>query len=163
MNPVDSVVDIRDPEIDVDALKRTLHDRLLARQDQARAQGQDYLHLVDDPVQPLEGGVADHELIGTLQLLRQLGDNLRQAATVTDWRVPVANGFINWLKRPWHALAVMYVNNLATKQVVVNRQVRWALMSMAETRQMDAARIAALEQEVAQLRERLAAMASGGR
>ena len=163
MNPVDSVVDIRDPEIDVDALKRTLHDRLQARQAQARAQGQDYRHLVDDPVQPRESGAAVVNLIETIQMLRELGDNLRQIPTVTDWRVPLANGLINWLKRPFHALAVMYVNNLAIKQVVVNRQVRWALMSIAETQLMDAERIAALEQEVEHLRERLAARASSDR
>ncbi len=158
----DDVFEILDPEIDVSEVRRRVHDRLELRRAQAQAQGKDYFHLVDEPAQPMEVDIGEHELVAELQLLRQSGENLPQVPILTDYRLPLANALVNRLKGAFHALVLMYVNRLAARQVSVNRSVRRVLLGLASHRQSDAARIAELEREVAQLREQLARMRPGG-
>lgn len=154
------LIEISEPGVNAGELTRVVGGRLAARQQQARARGLDYLHLVDEPALPLETDPAQHDLVAELQFLRRSGEGLRQEPIITDWRVPLVNGLLTQLKRPLHALALMYVNNLATRQIVVNRIMRWTLEGLVGARQAERARLAELEQEVAQLRERLAQLES---
>lgn len=156
MTEPEDVIEIRDPEIDVEEIMNCIRERLAARQQQASAQGQDYLRLVDAPT-AAAAAPGLPELYGQLHQLRQSADSLRLSPVVTNWRLPLVNGPVSRLKNMLHSLVLMYVNTLAGRQIAVNRMLSQVLQQLAAVRQADAARIEALEKEVAELRQRLAA------
>jgi hypothetical protein len=151
---LDDIVEISDPDIDVEEIMDCIRQRLETRQKQAEALGQDYSHLPDEAGGP-SAGVGPAELYGQLHQLGQSTDGLRVSPVVTDWHVPLLNGPINRAKNQLHILVLMYVNTLAGRQIAVNRLTYQACLSLANLNQANQVRIEALEQQVADLRERL--------
>jgi len=160
MTKPEEVVEISDPEINVEEIMDCIRQRLQARQAQAEARGQDYARLVDGAELAGQAGAAA-ELQGPLHQLRQSADGLRLSPAVTDWRLPIINGPVNRAKNALHNLVLMYVNMLAARQIAVNRLISQTLMNLASAQQADHGRIEALEKEVAALREQLARQEPG--
>jgi hypothetical protein len=157
MDQSDDIVGLQDPEISVKDIMRLIRERIEARRRKAEQQGLDYFHLVDEANPPETGGTEFSEMAGHVKLMTKSAESLRLSPIVTDWRVPIINPHINRLKNMLHALVLLYVNTLAGRQIAVNRTLGRAVLLLISARQADAARLEALEQEVALLRARLAA------
>ncbi len=90
---------------------------------------------------------------------REALDSLSVQVSVRDERLPVGNAFWNRVKAQFHALTVLYVNELAGRQAVINKGLVDSLEALnqrlnVELEQRDR-RIDALEIENARLKDQL--------
>lgn len=92
-------------------------------------------------------------------------DTVSVQVAVRDERLPIGNATWNRIKAQFHALTVLYVNELAGRQSVVNSRMVTTLSTLAsyfanEIDQRDQ-RLQLLEQEVARLREQVEHLSKG--
>lgn len=107
-------------------------------------------------VEEFEAAVAD---------VRNALGGLSVQVSIRDERLPVGNAFWNRIKAQFHALTVLYVNELAGRQTVINSRYVDALDALvlrlnAESEQRER-QINMLELEVARLREQVARLSKG--
>ncbi len=155
MNASDDMAELHDPEISVEEIMRDIHNRVETRRQKVQAQGEGHFESVEEPGVSQAIGA---EVTGVASQLRQLiqsADTLRLAPIITDWRIPLVNPLLRRLKKMLHELVLLYVNMLAGHQMAVNRSLARSLLVLIGARQADAARLLALEKEVALLRERV--------
>lgn len=92
--------------------------------------------------------------------LKSVLDSLSVQVAVRDERLPIGNAAWNRIKTQFHALTVLYVNELAGRQAVINTRITAALDALllqltAEAEQRDH-EIKALELEIARLNAQVA-------
>lgn len=97
----------------------------------------------------------EHVVMG----LKDMLDTLSVQVAVRDERLPIGNAVWNRVKAQFHALTVLYVNELAGRQTRINNEIFEAFEALviaqaAETEQRDR-QIRALELEIAHLNEQL--------
>ncbi len=159
----ESVIEIRDPEVNVPDLVRHVQERLDERRRQASATGQDYDRLADDPVAVTAGNRLPADFYDRLQELRTHADSLWVTPAVRNRRIPLLNPIAFRIERLLHLLAVKYVNLLAERQITYNHMTEQTLSALAEIQENDAARLETLEREVARLRDLVTRLEAAGR
>lgn len=91
--------------------------------------------------------------------LRGMLESLSVQVSVRDERIPIANAAWNRVKAQFHALTVLYVNELAGKQTVINNQIVESLDVLVTRLNIEAEqqerRVGALEIEIARLQEQV--------
>lgn len=156
MSDVDPVIEIRDPEINVEEIMARIRERLRQRRAQASAQGLDYDRLIGE-ARTADAGMLDTDLFYDLHQLHTSAEAIWVPSAMRDRHFPpVINSVLFQLENLFHRLALKYVNMLAGRQIVFNRAAVEVLTSVSRAREQDAARLEALEKQVSELRERLA-------
>lgn len=156
MSEVEQVIDIRDPEINVEEIMARIRERLRKRRAQASAQGLDYDHLVNDD-KALQSGTLSADLYYDLHQLRTTAESIWVPSAMRDRHFPpLINSVLFRTENLFHRLALKYVNMLAGRQVVFNRAAASIVTSILRQLEQDDARIKALEKQIQELRERLA-------
>jgi hypothetical protein len=160
MDEPETIVDIRDPEINVEELMQRIHRRLQHRRLEAQLKGLD----CDAPVGPVVDAAGGFSVTADLQSgLREMSnvsESLFVAVSVRDQRLPLINDWVNRLKEAFHTLVVMYVNALAGRQTVFNRMTTSVISELVRRIQEEETRRATLESELANLRARLTQLES---
>jgi hypothetical protein len=159
MAQLDDVIEIRDPDIDVEEIMTQIRKRIQQRRAEAQGQGLDYDRLVDDnSYAPHAVDQSDSELAYEIYQVRSTADTIWVSLSIAGRRVPLIDGLVARVRRELHNLVIYYVNMLAGRQVAFNRSAANVLLRLVETRNESRDQIAALEEEVAGLRQRLEAM-----
>ena len=159
VDPAD-VIDIRDPDIDVEEIMQRIRQRIRERRAQAQARGLDYDRLTDGA---LDGGPDRHlsgDLYYDLHQARESAETIWVPLSVVgEQRYPrFLTPLLNRVRHAAHHLVLYYVNMLAGRQIVFNRAAVSAVSGLAEADEKTVERLLVLEQEVASLRERVAVL-----
>jgi hypothetical protein len=151
------VIEIRDPEIDVEEIMGRIRERIRQRREQAHGQGLDYDRLVSDDADASATGKLPADLYYDLHQLRANAEAIWVPSAMRDRHFPpFINSVLFRLENLFHRLALKYVNLLAGRQVVFNRATASVLASVVRALEQGDARAEALEIQVAELQERLA-------
>jgi hypothetical protein len=156
MPDVEQVIDIRDPEINVEEIMARIRERLRQRRTQASAQGLDYDRLVGDD-RTVASGTLSTDLYYDLHQLRTTAESIWVPSAMRDRHFPpLINSVLFRLENLFHRLALKYVNMLAGRQVVFNRAAVGVLTGTLRALEQNQARVETLEKQVSELRECLA-------
>ncbi len=150
LDALSDLIELHDPEIDVEALIQRIRD--------------DVARLTDDSAKwpsyeaQWPAGKTEADLSEFLQQAQATHDQLHVPMIITPrGRL---SGLAPWaaLRRAAHELVLFYVNTLASKQILFNAQVVQALTQLARDDAAHAAQteVAALRAEIARLEQRLA-------
>jgi hypothetical protein len=155
IDEVESVVQIDDPEVDVQTIMARIREGLVA-------------HALDDDVEFPTFAVARARRGESTRFHKELYYQLEQAnlnydqiwveLSLVEDRLPLVGSFVNRFKRELHRLVVYYVNMLGERQVTMNDalvRVLNQLVDNLESPDATQADIEALQREVAELRSRL--------
>lgn len=153
--------EIRDPAIETDLIKKTIAERIEDR----RAYAQE--HSLDFDKLSRPATLAEFNEAATPWLLHLIGS--RQASILVE---PFGSSqaeqgrlsrLMERIKKPFHNLAIYYVNRLGQKQILFNESITWAAALHQARLEKLQAQVAALEQTVQKLETQLAAQEGRGR
>ena len=150
------IVNIRDPEIDAEAIMRDIRARIRQRRAQAEAQGLDYEALAAGlPAESV--GRFEADLYFDLRRLSVSYDEVGVKLSLTETRLPLIGGVVQRVRAALHQVILYYVNMLARQQARINKYNLRVLTALTRDLEADAtsADIEALRQEIAWLRERI--------
>ncbi len=155
MTDVEKIIEIRDPEINVEEIMNRIRERVRQRREQAQSQGLDYDRLVDEGLSGASLRLPA-DLYFELHQLCTKADAIGVTLAVRDRQLPLINPLFFRIEKLLHRLVVRYVNMLAGRQITINRSTAHLFSGLARAFEEQDARIEALEKQVAELRERLA-------
>jgi hypothetical protein len=158
LDPKD-VIEIRDEQIDAEAIMHTIRANIQKRREAAQAQGIDF----DAFVQGLysEGkGHFDAAVYYNLRRAATLYDRITVKQYVSPRKVPIAGGLMQRVRGALHDLVIYYVNMLGSKQTLYNESIVYALNGLVEGLEKNLAQQAeemeTLRREVDSLHKQLA-------
>ncbi len=154
---VSEILEIRDSEIDAEAIMRQIRENIRKRRAQAEAQGVDYAAFVEGTYASQEGRRFDADLYYELRRVSISCDKLGVDLSLTESRLPLIASLVQRVRTALHHLVIYYVNMLARQQVRVNEYMMRALTALVKNLEPGPTptEVEALRQEVAQLRARL--------
>lgn len=161
MASTEQIIEIRDPEINVEEIMGRIRARIRERRQQAEAQGLNYDKLVDEASWG-ESRLFSADLLYELQQLCMNADAIGVSVSMRDRHLPLLNPLFFRLEKLLHRLAVKYVNMLAGRQIMLNRSMAHVLSAVARTLEEREVRLEELEKEVAELRHRLDQIGTSG-
>ena len=148
---LDDIIEIRDPEVDVEEIMSRIRANIRARQ----ASGQRAPALPDSGMSSLQNE-GDGDLQYHLREARQAHDRIwvdLSLAPSPATQVPVLGRIWGLIREQAHRLVLYYLDKLASRQVGFNKHVVGALHELAAEKEL-----LALREEVAELRQRLTAL-----
>ncbi|MBI4787804.1 MAG: hypothetical protein HY782_12230 [Chloroflexi bacterium] len=156
MTDVQQVIEIRDPEINVEETMSRIRARIRERRAQAEAKGLDYDRLAGEGLPAVGAGSLGADFYYDLHQIRTNAESIWVSLAMRDRRIPVLNPLLYRIEKLLHRLALKYVNLLAGRQVVFNRATASVMSGMAHALEQNDARAKALEKDVSALQARLA-------
>lgn len=158
-----TVIEIRDPALDGQAIARSVRERAVQRSAQA-AQAVDWAALVPELLQP-DAAASDSdaendfpglreslaELIGRSKLMEH---EFRSAAPLVGPAIVAIRRLWNWMSTKW------YVRPILWQQSEVNVRTSHVISDLAQWHELDARRVSRLESRLAELEARLARIES---
>jgi hypothetical protein len=157
MTETEQIIEMRgDPEINVEEIMQRVRERVRQRRALAAEQGLDYDHLMDDRADAHPAGRLSADLYYDLHQLRTNVDAPMVSLAMRDRQFAIFNALLFRIERLLHRLVIKYSNVMAGRQVVFNRASVHVITELARALEEDGARIAELEKQVTDLRERLA-------
>jgi hypothetical protein len=156
-NDVSEIVEIRDSEIDAEAIMRQIRANIRKRRAQAEAQGIDYAAFVEGMYTSQGGRRFDADLYYELRRISISCDKLGVDLSLTESRFPLIASLVQRARTALHQLVIYYVNMLAKQQVRINEYMMRALTALVKNLEPGPTptEIETLRQEVTRLRERL--------
>jgi hypothetical protein len=158
MADVEQVIEIRDPEVNVEEIMARIRERIQQRRAQAAAQGVEYDRLTQVEKSDAPAGRLSVDTYYDLHQLRENADGILVSLAMRDRRFPIFNGILFRLEKLLHRLVIKYVNALAGRQVVFNQATGRILTNATRALDEDATRLQTLEKQIAELQERLAVL-----
>lgn len=153
MSEVEQVIDIRDPEINVEEIMNRIRERIQQRRVAAKAHGLDYDRLVDDKAN--SSGPLPTDLYYDLHQLRASVDGVWVTLAQRDRKFPIFNSIFFRIENLLHRLVVKYVNMLAGRQTAFNRESVNVLSGLAQGLEDYDLRLNALEKRIGSIEEQL--------
>jgi len=159
----EEVIEIRDPEVNVEEVMGRIRERIRERRDQAQAQGLDYDRLVDGSAgKDVAGRRLSADFYYDLYQARQSAETIWVSLSVVGQRSPAFLGsVVDRVRQAAHELVLYYVNMLAGRQTVFNRTAVSAVSDLAAVNENMSERLELVEQEMALLRERFGLLEKG--
>jgi hypothetical protein len=154
----DNLIEIRDPEIDVDEIMRVIRERIQRRRKEMGYPRKDFptFGAAAFPGEP-EAENYDEDLYYHLRkandVYSELDVSLMLSSSPTT-RMPVLGRLWENVRKEAHNLVLFYLGKFAGKQVTVNRHLVSTLNRMALQLQQQQVQIRNLTQEIEQLREK---------
>lgn len=154
---LNNIIEIRDPEIDAEAIMRQIRENIRKRRAQAEAQGLDYEAFVEGLTASKVEARFDQSLYYDLRRLSVSYDKIGVGLSLTESHLPLIAPLAQKVRMALHHLVIYYVNMLARQQARLNEYVIRALTTLTKDLELGPtpAKFQALQQEVAQLRARL--------
>ena len=156
---LEDIIEIRDNQIDVQAVMQQIRANLQKRREAAAAQGVDFDAFVAGLNQDQQGHF-DAAVYYNLRRANALCDRITVSRYVSPRPTPLIGGLIQRARGALHDLVIYYVNMLGSKQTLFNEAIVYMQNSLIEGLDKDAEQtrveLAALRTEVQQLRTELA-------
>lgn len=156
---LEDIIEIRDDQIDVQAVMQQIRANLQKRREAAAAQGVDLDAFVAGLYRE-DHGHFDAPVYYNLRRANATYDRITVSRYVSPRSTPVVGGLIQRVRGALHDLVIYYVNMLGSKQTLFNEAIVYMQNSLIEGLDKDAeqiaAELAALRTEVQQLRIELA-------
>lgn len=143
------VIEIHDPEINIEALMTLLRERIQQRQPYSEA-AQLPQALLNQP--GVEAPPDNLTLRSSLHEVRSRAEELWVSTAVRDQKLPLFNSLINRIKLAFHELVLIYINLLAGKQIAYNLSATQLLDELVQLAGQQEQRLRQLEAELETLR-----------
>lgn len=156
MPDIEQVIDIRDPEVNVEEIMGRIRERIRQRRAQAADQGLEYDKLTDQEELDAPSERLGVDLYFDLHQLRENADGILVSLAMRDRQFPLFNSVLYRLEKLLHRLVIKYVNMMAGRQVVFNQAAARILHRIARALDEDDHRLQTLEKQVAELQQRIA-------
>ncbi len=153
--PADSVLSIRDPQLDVDAIMAEIRAALMQRRIDAEARGIDFDDIAMGRYNVPGSDRFPMELHEALQQASLLRDGSQVSLFVTPASVPIIGGLLQRIRTALHQAIIFYVNMSAERQIAFNVEVSRALNRL--TASLDK-QLAEKDAQIAALQARIDAM-----
>jgi phage shock protein A len=150
------VVEIREPEINVEEIMARIRERIRQRRAQADAQGLEYDRLVDARAPSVAADQSEADLEYDLRQAQIGADAILVSLEMRDRRIRMFNSFFYRLEELLHRLVLKYVNRMAGRQIVFNTATANVIATLVRRLEQYETQTQKLEQEVCALRERIA-------
>jgi hypothetical protein len=162
---LNTAVEVRNPDIDAEAIMRRIRANIRQRRAQAEAQGLDYEAFVEGLMASRSATRFDTSLYYDLRRMSVAYDKIGVGLSLTESRQPLVGPLVHRLRRALHHLVIYYVNMLAQQQARINEYVVRALTTLTSNLEPGPtpAEVDALRQQVAQLQARLDALEAQAR
>jgi hypothetical protein len=148
----ESVLSIRDPQLDVDAIMAEIRAALMKRRAEAEARGVNFDDLAMGRYAMADSDRFPMQLHEALQQASLLRDSTQVSLFVTPTTTPVIGGLIQRVRTALHQAILFYVNMSAERQIAFNTETSKALnrLTAAADKQLAEkdAQIAALQKRV---------------
>jgi hypothetical protein len=160
---LDAIIEIRDPEIDAEAIMRRIRENIRQRRTEAEAQGLDYEAFVEGLYSAQVTARFEHSLYYDLRRMSVGYDNIGVGLSLTESRLPLVAPLVQRVRAALHHLVIYYTNKLAGQQARFNEYVVRALTGLVKALEEGPTPddVGALRQEVAELRARLEQLETG--
>jgi hypothetical protein len=159
--PPESVLSIRDPQLNVDAIMAEIRAALMKRKAEAEARGVDFDDLALGRYLLPDNNRFPIELRESLQQASLLSDSTQVSLFVTPTSTPVIGGLIQRVRMALHQAIIFYVNMSAQRQIAFNVEASKSLnrLTAAMDKQLTEkdAQIAALQKRIEELEAQAAA------
>ncbi|MFQ5611937.1 MAG: hypothetical protein ACE5H9_07360 [Anaerolineae bacterium] len=152
--PLEEIIDIRDPAIDVEAVMARIRAGIRRRRQQAEADGVD-LKSFAAGLDVAQAPSLGHETFYNLHRLSASYNKINVGMELTASTLPVVGPLWQKVRRSSHQLVLFYVNKVAGKQVVFNKYVVQALTALVKNLAEENGRMKA---ELEGLQARIAAL-----
>lgn len=154
---LNDIIEIRDPEIDAEAIMRRIRENIRKRRSEAEAQGLDYEAFVEGLYTSQVTARFDHSLYYDLRRMSVGYDKIGVGLSLTESGLPLIGPLVQRFRKALHHLVIYYVNMLAGKQARFNEYVVRALTALVKELEQDPtpSEVKALRQEITELRARL--------
>jgi hypothetical protein len=156
-NDLEGIIEIRDEQIDTEAIMRRIRENIQKRRETAEAQGIDFDAFVKGLYRE-EVGHFDAAVYYNLRRANTLYDRVTVKQYVSPRHAPLIGPLIQRVRAALHDLVIYYVNMLGSKQVLFNESLVYLLNGLVQGLEKDAEELTALRQEVQELRAQLAAV-----
>lgn len=155
---IEQIVEIRDKEIDTEAIMRQIRENIRQRREIAREQGVDFDAFVDGLYRKGEGHFAS-EVYYNLRRASSSYDRITVKRYISPRQIPIIGPLIQRVRISLHDLVIYYVNMLGSKQVSFNEAMVYVLSNLLKGLEKDAEQkaveLAALREEIQKLRIRV--------
>ena len=139
-----------DQPVDVDSLMRQIRAHIIARRNVTRP--------ASDVTLPSYEGRLDAAIYEQLYHATLVHDQISLSLNVVPSSMPIMGPFITLLRRKLHELVVYYVNQLAQKQIVFNRNILGAINGLVqEIERLSPSDLDAVRQDLEALRQQMSA------
>jgi len=159
-NELEEIVEIRNPDIDAEAIMRQIRENIRQRRVTAEAQGVNYEAFVEGLYAAQVTARFDHSLYYDLRRMSVGYDKIGVGLSLTESKTPLIAPLIQRIRGGLHHLVIYYVNMLAGQQSRFNEYVVRALTGLVKSLEAGPTpdEVAALRAEVTRLQERVAAL-----
>ena len=155
--PPESVLSIRDPQLDVDAIMAEIRASLMQRRADAESRGINYEEIAMGRYTVPGSQRFPVELHEALQQASLLRDSTQVSLFVTPSSIPIVGGLIQRIRTALHQAIIFYVNMSAQRQIAFNVEASKALNRLTgsldkQLAERDA-QIAALQKRIDELEQ----------
>ncbi len=154
---LEEIIEIRDSEIDAEAIMRQIRENIRKRRSDAEAQGLDYEAFVEGLYASPDATRFDRSLYYDLRWMSMGYYKIGVGLSLTESRIPLIGGLVQRVRSALHHLVIFYTNILAGRQARFNEYVVRALTGLIKELEQEPTpdEIESLRQEVAELRAQL--------
>ncbi len=154
---LEQIIEIRDSEIDAEAITRRIRENIRQRRSEAEAQGLDYEAFVEGLYTSPDNTRFDRSLYYDLRWMSMGYHKIGVGLSLTESRTPLVAPLVQRIRAALHQLVIFYTNMLAGRQIRVNEYIVRTLRGLVEVLEKDPTpdQVEALRQEVAELRAQL--------
>jgi hypothetical protein len=154
---LEQIIEIRDSEIDAQAIMRQIRENMRQRRSMAEAQGLDYEAFAQGLYASPESARFDRSLYYDLRWLSTSYHKIGVGLSLTESRIPLVAPLVQRVRAALHHLVIFYTNKLAGRQTRFNEYVVRALTGLVKELEKEPApgEVEALRREIVELRERL--------
>lgn len=157
----DGIIEIRDPEIDAEAIMRQIRANIRQRREAARTQGIDFDAFLDG-IYHQDQGHFEPAVYYNIRRMNTMYDRITVKQYVSPRSVPLVGELMQRVRVAMHDLVIYYVNMLGSKQVLFNEALVYMLNDLLAGLEKDAGEMAAMRKELDELRARLAKLEGQG-
>ncbi|MBN1954763.1 MAG: hypothetical protein JW900_06895 [Anaerolineae bacterium] len=150
-------IEIRDPEIDAQAIMRQIRAKIRQRRAEAESQGLDYDAFLHG-LSAAQGATRfDESFYHTLQQLGSSHDKIGVGLALTPSAIPLVGPLLQRVRVALHQLVIFYVNMLAGQQRGFNGHVAQAVRLLVKQLEADPlpGQVESLQRELDRLHERV--------
>jgi hypothetical protein len=161
---IEEIIEIRDPEIDAEAIMRRIRENIRQRRSEAEAQGLDYEAFAEGLYTSRDDARFDRSVYHDLRRMSVGYYKMGVGLSLTASRFPLIGSLMQRVRGALHQVVIYYTNMLAGQQARFNEYVVRVLTGMVKELEQDPGReeVEALRREVTELRERLERLEAGG-
>lgn len=156
-NHLEEIIEIRDPEIDAEAIMRQIRENIHQRRAEAEARGLDYEAFAQGLYTSPDTARFERSLYYDLRWMSMGYYKIGVGLSLTESRLPLIAPLVQRVRSALHHLVIFYTNKLAGQQARFNEYVVRALTGLVKELEQGPTpgEVESLRQQVAELRTQM--------